>query len=937
MALAQRLKGVLVFTTLAGLSTVGLYLYLHLRTGAWQFLALAADSGSYVLLSAGIWWLIRRGKLYPALYIMSLAIALVIGVGAVLVSGLGQILGVAFLLIFPVLIAQLRLPSIHTGRLIGMSLIVGLVVLLLDFYGVGAHLDLPDQVILLFGGIVGVGGIGSLVTIARQSRWYSLRAKLIIAFAAASLLPLILLSGLVAWRVAQITRDRAGQALNLAAQRLADRVDLVLDAQRSTVRGEARLAPLARFLEEPQNPDYRTAALDLLRSLATRPYVSSYALLNLEGHNLLDSDPLLEGGDESGYEYVAGALNVNNVLRQPEPYISHVLLEPETGAAYYTIACAIRDLTGGQIVGVLRVRYQAETLQQWVTQVNDLVSPGSYGFILDEDLIRLADGQHRERRFTLLAPVAEELLASYQAGHRLPAGSLETLHTGLTAFAEALRNGATSFSGELEAGKEEEPSLEQGAIVRLQTVPWYVVYVQQQDAFLAPVRAQSRALLLVALLLAGLMTAMGWGVALALSRPVRALTAAAEQLAAGNLEVAIVPETADEIGLLAETFNTMVGRLREFIQTLEQRVAERTTSLSRQADFARLAVEVINAVTTELEPDELMRNTATLLVERFGFNHAGFLLVEEGGDNVRYHIGAGQGAGVLMREQFILPVGGKSLVGEALRRGEMLVVQDVGQEPNYYAHPAVPDTRAEVVIPLRARGRILGALSVQSAQTGSFDEATLAALRTIAAQVAVGLDNTRLLREAQQALEAERRAYGQVTRATWQELLRSGLTPGYRYANERLQPMGKVWHPEMDLALREGRVVTAVAEDAPELLTFAAPVHVRGQVIGVLNLRKPASAGRWHPEELRLLEALLAQLEVALESAQLYQDTQRRAAREQELSELSAQFSRSLDVEALLRTAVQELGRLPGVAEVAVHILPQLEDESAQSDQGTRL
>jgi len=132
-------------------------------------------------------------------------------------------------------------------------------------------------------------------------------------------------------------------------------------------------------------------------------------------------------------------------------------------------------------------------------------------------------------------------------------------------------------------------------------------------------------------------------------------------------------------------------------------------------------------------------------------------------------------------------------------------------------------------------------------------------------------------------------------------------------------------------------VVTAVAEDAPELLTFAAPVHVRGQVIGVLNLRKPASAGRWHPEELRLLEALLAQLEVALESAQLYQDTQRRAAREQELSELSAQFSRSLDVEALLRTAVQELGRLPGVAEVAVHILPQLEDESAQSDQGTRL
>ncbi len=929
--LAQRLMQVLAFTTLSGLATVGLYLYLNQRTGAWQFLALAADSGSYVLVAGLAWWLIRRGKVYPALYVMSLSIALVILVGGFLVNGLGQILGIALMLVFPALIAQLRLPSVHAGRLIGIGVIVGVISLVLDFYGVGARLTLSGEVLLLFSFIVVVGAFWSLITVARQWRRYSLRARLILAFVVASLLPLILISALLAWRMQQMAQEHAELALSLAAGRLANQVDLVLDTQRTTVRGEAKSALFARFLADPQNATYRAEARDLLRSLSTRSYVSSYGLLDPQGHNLVDSDPLLEGGDESHLEYVAEALKLDNVLRQPEPYISHVLLDPKTGGAFYYVSCGIWDPTKGQIVGILRVRYQAEVLQQWVTQANALISPGSYGLILDEDLIRLADGQERKRRFTLLAPVSDEVLVRYQAGYRLPAGTAENLSLNLNTFAEALRSGATTFRGEVESALEENPALQQAVIVPLKIMPWYVVYVQDEAAFMDPVQAQTRLILLVALVLAGLMVALGWGIAVALSRPIRALTAVAEQLASGNLEVTITPESEDEVGTLAETFNGMVSRLRDLVQTLELRVAERTADLARRADYARTSVEVINAVTALLEPDELMRNTAGLLVERFGFNHVAFLLVDEDQTTVHYHVGVGQGATSLMQERFVLPIGGGSLVGQALDRGEMLVAQDVSQEENYYAHPAVSDTRAEVVIPLVARDHVLGVLSVQSARVGSFDEATLDALRTIAAQVAVGLDNTRLLREAQSALEAERRAYGQVTRAAWQDLLRSGMTPGYRYANERLQTIGNVWYPEMELALREARTVTAVAADAPDLLTFAAPVRVREQIVGVFNLRKPAKAGRWHPEEIRLLETLLAQLEVALESAQLYQDIQRRAAREQELSELSAQFSQSLDVDTLLRAAVRELGRLPGIAEVAVHILPQSEEESTEA------
>lgn len=928
-SLARGLMRVILFTALAGSATVVLYAYLGWRTGAWQFYALALDSGAYLPVAVVSFILARRGRVYPALYLMSLMVMVVILVGSALVAGLGTLLGLALLLIFPALLAQLMLPPRHALRLIGASILVGVLALALDFYWPGARLQVAEEVNWLFVGIALAGPLWSLFVIFRQFRWYSLRAKLIIAFVVASLLPLVIITGIVNFRATRILRAQADQMLTTQAELLATQVDQLLDLQRTAVRSEAQFGDFARFLREPDNTAYRNHAQDLLKYLARRTYVSSYGLLDAQGRNLLDSDPLLQGQDEAATEYVAGALQRQNILRQPEPYISHVVIDPETGASFFYIACGIANPETGAIIGILRVRYQAETLQTWVAQSNNALGEGSFGMLVDDTMIRLAHGRERRLRFTLVAPVDEATLAQYQAAHRLPPGSAEELIVARPELAAALQSDARSFLGEVgdTLEQEEDTELEQAAIVPLQHVPWKVVYAQSQRVFLAPVQTQTRALLFLSLFIAGVMALLGWWMALFLTRPVRDLTTMAERLAAGELDVSVTPTTGDEIGVLAEAFNGMTARLRELILTLEQRVAERTADLSRRADYANAAAEVINAVTALLEPDELMRKTATLLVDRFGFNHVAFLLLEEGGREARYHIGAGQGAEVLMQENFRLSVGGASLVGQALLSEQMQVAQDVTQASAYYGHRAIPDTRAEVVIPLVARGHILGVLSVQSKEVNAFDQATLSVLQTIAAQVAVGLDNARLLREAQQALEAERRAYGEVSRTAWQELLRAGLTPGYRYVSERVQAIGDVWHPEMTVALHEDRTVTAVAEDAPDLLTFAAPLRVRGQTIGVLNLRKPALSGRWHPEEIRLLEALIAQLEVALDSARLYQDTQRRAAREQELGEVAAQFARSLDVDTLLRTAVQELGRLPGVAEVSVHILPPAASE----------
>jgi GAF domain-containing protein len=92
------------------------------------------------------------------------------------------------------------------------------------------------------------------------------------------------------------------------------------------------------------------------------------------------------------------------------------------------------------------------------------------------------------------------------------------------------------------------------------------------------------------------------------------------------------------------------------------------------------------------------------------------------------------------------------------------------------------------------------------------------------------------------------------------------------------------------------------------------PLKVRDQVIGVLNFEKGAEDKGWTSEEMVLLEALVDQLGQALESARLYQETQRRAARERLTREITGELHRATSAEGVVQTAVDALFRVLGTS-----------------------
>jgi len=116
------------------------------------------------------------------------------------------------------------------------------------------------------------------------------------------------------------------------------------------------------------------------------------------------------------------------------------------------------------------------------------------------------------------------------------------------------------------------------------------------------------------------------------------------------------------------------------------------------------------------------------------------------------------------------------------------------------------------------------------------------------------------------------------------------------------------------------RPVAQAGPDAEHIGTLAMPLRVRDRVVGVLGFRKAEETASWTRRETQVLELLVAQLGDALVGAQLYEAAQSDAAGQQIAGELSSRMRQTLDVEAVLRTAVSEVREALGLSEVVVRL-----------------
>lgn len=403
-----------------------------------------------------------------------------------------------------------------------------------------------------------------------------------------------------------------------------------------------------------------------------------------------------------------------------------------------------------------------------------------------------------------------------------------------------------------------------------------------------------------------------------ITAPLSSLAQTAERIAAGDLAVQARVDRQDETAVLARAFNSMTLRLRDLIGGLEQRVTDRTGELVRRSAYLEAAAEVGAAATSVLDPDELVRRVVERIRERFDLYYVGLFLLDPAGEWVELRAGTGEAGRVMLARGHRIRVG-DGMIGWTVAHGRARVALEAEDDTVRLATSELPHTRSEVAIPLRSRGQVLGALTIQDSRPNAFDQDAVAVFQAMADQVGVALDNAQLFEARQAAVEAERRAHGSLQLQAWSRLLAERKELGFRVDGRGISPAAATWRPEMKQAAETGVAVAARPDDlidsnAGSREALVVPVKIRDQVVAILDTYKPEGTGAWSTDEVTFLEDVADQLGVALENARLYESLQLRAERERTVGQITARVRAAGDVDDILRTAVREIRRALGAS-----------------------
>ncbi len=412
------------------------------------------------------------------------------------------------------------------------------------------------------------------------------------------------------------------------------------------------------------------------------------------------------------------------------------------------------------------------------------------------------------------------------------------------------------------------------------------------------------------LILLGILVAAGAGLAVTRSvgRSLGEVVAAAQAIAAGDLKRRAPVLYEDELGQLARAFNVMGERLEEIITTLEERVRERTAEVEQRSADLDAAARVALDTTRIQDLDTLLTKAVELVAHHFNFYHAAIYLLDERYERLNLVAASSEGGKQLLARGFTVPLA-SGIIGSAVRLKTARVVRDVSLDPDYLPLPELPLTRAEIALPLQVGDTVIGVLEVEAVDTERFTENTVQVLTTLSAQLALAIQNVRLLQTSEQTLQELQRLYGEQERRTWQERL-AGRSLAYRYTTTGLRPVRNRDQ------VRE--MLEAYRTDPAGLLV---PLRLRGQTLGVLALKRNPGAPPWTLRDRQLVEAVMEQAVLALDNARLLEQTQARAERERQAAAIVGRVRSTTDFERILQTALQELARQLGASGV-IHLGP---------------
>ncbi len=349
--------------------------------------------------------------------------------------------------------------------------------------------------------------------------------------------------------------------------------------------------------------------------------------------------------------------------------------------------------------------------------------------------------------------------------------------------------------------------------------------------------------------------------------------------------------------------------LTTLIDISERRKAQEI-SMKRALELETVA-EVSAAAAAIRETDVLLQQVVDLTKARFNLYHAHIYLLDDAGINLVLAKGAGEIGQQMVAEGRSIPLNQRqSLVAQAARSQQGVIVNDVRKDPAFLAHPLLPKTRAEMAVPMLIGSHTIGVIDVQADHVEAFSEEDISIYTVLAAQVAIALENARSFEQSEKAMSELNALTQRLARESWEEYLdmkeeSEGPEAGYVYDLHDIAP---ITHPGKEMAdlQKNGNGVGLIMQ----------PLTVHGTHIGHLAIlseaEKPDEA-ELDGEAVEIMAAIAEQLSARLENLRLSEQTELALAQTEQqarrlalLNDMAAALNEAQEIEDMFQIAAEQ-------------------------------
>lgn len=354
-------------------------------------------------------------------------------------------------------------------------------------------------------------------------------------------------------------------------------------------------------------------------------------------------------------------------------------------------------------------------------------------------------------------------------------------------------------------------------------------------------------------------------------------------------------------------------------KNLEIKIEE---SLERRGRQVQLSTHIAQVIATATNLDDLYHRVVTEVNTQFGYFHVQLFSYEAESEMLKLAAGYGDIGQQMLAENYQIPKG-VGLAGQAVALGQSILRPDLEQQPDSVPHPLLARAKGAIAVPVKLGETVLGVLSAKVEQPNVLDEEDQLVLEGLCGQIAIAIENTRLLQQVQRrAVElqtvAQVSAIVSTTLAVDKLLqtvvdltkVRFNLYHAHIYLADEFQdtlvltagadqvgrqmveqgwriPVSRADSLVVQAFRRQAGVVSNEVETDPGFMPnpllpetrseLAVPLLIGKRVLGVLDVQSNRS-NRFSDDDLQIMSTLATQVAIALENARLFEEERKFAA-----------------------------------------------------------